>query len=63
VPLVVLSPSALQVVPPVLLDVPWLTLAVTAIATASALGGLVVVAANRLQRGGLGSALRLGEDG
>ncbi|MEJ7725457.1 MAG: ABC transporter permease [Actinomycetes bacterium] len=63
VPLVVLSPSALQVLPPVLLDVPWLTLGITAVATAVALGGLVVLAANRLQRGGLGSALRLGEDG
>jgi hypothetical protein len=62
VPLVVLSPNALRVVPPVLLDVPWLTLGVTAAGVAIALCALVILAAGRLQRGGLGDALRLGED-
>lgn len=61
VPLVVISPRTLEIFPPVLLDVPWEVLALTAGGTVLGLGVLVAVAAGRLQRSGLGSTLRLGD--
>jgi ABC-type antimicrobial peptide transport system permease subunit len=62
VPLVVISPTAAATVPVVLLDLPWSVLAVTASGAAVLFAAIVVLAASRLQRSGLGSTLRLGED-
>lgn len=61
VPLVVLSPQALRTVPPVLLAIPWQVLGAVVVGTVVGLGLLVGVAAGRLQRQGMGGALRLGE--
>ena len=63
VPLVVISPTAEATIPSVLLEVPWDVLAVSAAGAALLFGAIVVVAANRLQRAGLGGSLRLGEEG
>lgn len=62
VPLVVISPTAEATIPSVLLAVPWDVLAASAAGAALLLGAIVVVAANRLQRTGLGGSLRLGDE-
>jgi ABC-type antimicrobial peptide transport system permease subunit len=62
VPLVVISPTAEATIPSVLLAVPWDVLGASAAGAALLLGLIVVVAANRLQRTGLGGSLRLGDE-
>ncbi|CAN5159706.1 ABC transporter permease [soil metagenome] len=61
-PLIAVTQQATQVVPGVIVVVPWLTIVLLELGIALVLFAVVAVLALVLRRGGLGSLLRLGED-